>query len=59
MCRVQQVSADPKQILHGTVNRQEVLRVSDRLEPPHLALALPRRLMRHLRSVVFILLRPV
>ena len=59
MSRAQQVSADPKQILYGTMHRQEALRVSDRLESAHLALALPRRLMRHLRSVVLVLLRAV
>ena len=59
MSRAQQVSADPKQILHTTMHRQEALRVSDRLEPAHLALALPRRLMRDLRSVVLVLLRAV
>jgi hypothetical protein len=59
MGRPQQVSTDPKQILHGTVHRQEALRVADRREPPHLALALSRRLMRDLRSIVFVLLRAV
>jgi len=59
MSRAQQGSADPKQILHTTMHRQEALRVSDRLEPAHLALALPRRLMRDLRSVVLVLLRAV
>ena len=29
MSRAQQVSADPKQILNGTVHRQEALRVFD------------------------------
>ena len=59
MGRPQQVSTDPKQILHGTVHRQEALRVADRRESSHLALALPRRLMRDFRSVVLILLRAV
>ena len=59
MSRAQPVSADPKQILYGTKHRQEALRVSDRLESAYLALALPRRLMRHLRSVVLALLRAV
>ena len=59
MRRAQQVSTDPKQILHGTVHRQEALRVSNGLEPSHLTFALPRRLMRDLRSVVFVLSRAV
>ena len=54
MGRPQQVSTDPKQILHGTVHRQEALRLADRRESSHLALALPRRLMRDFRSVVLI-----
>ena len=40
---------------HEPVHRQKALRVSDRLEPAHLALALPRRLMRDLGSVVLVL----
>ena len=55
----QQVAADSKQILHGTVHRQEALRVFDRLESAHLAFALPRWLMRDLGSVVLVLLRAV
>ena len=41
----QQMSPDSKQIPHRAVHRQEELRVSHRLEPSHLALALSRRLM--------------
>ncbi len=53
------MSADPKQILYGTVHRQETLRVPDGFEPPHLSLALPCRLMGDFRSVVLVLLRAV
>ncbi len=53
------MSADPKQILHGTMHRQEALSVADRFEPAHLIFALPCRLMRALRSVVLVLLRAV
>ena len=49
MGRPQHVSTDPKQILHGTVHRQEALRVADGRESSHLVLALPRRLMRDFR----------
>ncbi len=59
MSRAQQMSADPKQVLDRTVDRQEALRVSNRLEASHLGLALPRRLMGDLRPVVLVLLRAV
>ena len=59
MSCTQQVAADPKQILHGIVHRQETLRMFNRLESSHLAFALPRRLMRDFRSVVLVLLRAV
>ena len=49
----------PRPILHGIVHRQEALRMFNRLESSHLAFALPRRLMRDLRSVVLVLLRAV
>ena len=55
----QQVAAGAKEILHESVNRKEVLRVADRLEPAHLPFTLPRRLMRHLRPVVLVLPRAV
>ena len=50
------MSADPKQILYGTVHRQETLRMPDGFEPSHLSLALPCRLMGDFRSVVLVLL---
>ena len=55
----EQVSAHTKEVLHEAVHRQEALRVSDRFEPSHLTLTLPRRLMRDLGSVVLILHRAV
>ena len=53
------VAPHTKEVLHEPVHRQETLRVSDRLEPSYLALALPCRLMRDLGSIVFILDRAV
>ena len=50
----QQVAADSKQILHGTAHQQEAVRVFDRLESVARAFALPRWLMRDLRSVVLV-----
>ena len=47
------MSADPKQILYGTVHRQETLRVPDGFEPSHLSLALPCRLMGDFRARLF------
>ena len=57
--RSQQMSADPEEIQYETAHRHDALRVSETLEPPHLSLALPRRLMRHLGAVVRILIRTV
>jgi hypothetical protein len=51
----QQVAADTKEILNESVHREKTLRVSGGFEPPHLSLALPRGLMRNLRSIVFVL----
>ena len=48
----QQMSAHPEEILHHAVDRREALHVGGGLEAPHLALALSRRLVRHLGSVV-------
>ena len=53
--RSEQVAPHTKEVLHEPMHRQEALGVSDRFEPSHLVLALPCRLMRDLRSVVFIL----
>ena len=51
----QHVTSDTKEILHESVHRQEALRVRGGFEPSHLPLALPRRLMRDLRSIVRVL----
>ena len=48
-----------KEILHESVDREKPLRVRGRFEPAHLSLALSRRLMRDLRSVVLVLPRAV
>ena len=50
----EQVAPHTKQVVHEAVHRQESAGVFDRLEPSHLALVLPRRLMRDLGSVVLI-----
>ena len=50
----QQVTSDTKEILHESVHRPEALRVSGGFEPAHLPLALPRRLMGDLRSIVLV-----
>ena len=51
----QQVATDTKEILNESVDREKTLRVRGGFEPSHLALALPRGLMRNLRSIVFVL----
>ena len=51
----EQVAADPEQMLDAAVHRCEPLQMGRRLEPAHLPLALTSRLMRDLRSVVFVL----
>ena len=48
----EQVAPPPEEVLHGSAHREESLRVRGRLLPSHLALALPRRLMRNLGAVV-------
>ncbi len=59
MPRPQQMSAHPEEILHHAVDRREALQMDRRLEAPHLALTLARRLVRHLGSVVLVLPRAV
>ena len=49
------MSADSEEILDDAVHRCEPLQMGGRLEPAHLPLALTSRLMRDLRSVVFVL----
>jgi len=51
--------ADTKEILHEAVHREKSLRLCRGLEPPHLPLALSRRLMRDLGSIVRVLPRAV
>ena len=55
----QEVAADTKEILHGSVHREKPLRVRGGLEPPHLALPLPRRLVGDFRPIVRVLVRAV
>jgi hypothetical protein len=48
----QQVTPDTEEVLGDSVHRQEPLRLSGGLEPPHLSLSLSRRLVGNLRSIV-------
>ena len=57
--RPQEVSTDAEEILHDTVNRREPLELSGRLETPHLALPLTRRLVGDLGSIVRVLIGDV
>ena len=50
-----QMTAGAKEILHESVHREKSLRLCRGLEPPHLPLALSRRLMRDLDSIVLVL----
>ena len=59
MSRPQEVSTDSAEILHDTVNRREPLELSGRLETPHLALPLTRRLVGDLASIVRVLISDV
>ncbi len=45
MRRPQQMSTHPEEILYHTVDRREALQMDGRLETPHLALTLSRRLV--------------
>ena len=49
----QEVAADTKEILDGSVHREKPLRVGGGFEPTHLTLALPRRLMREFHPVSY------
>ena len=55
----QEVSTDSEEILRDTVNRREPLELSGRLETPHLALPLTRRLVGDLGSIVRVLISDV
>ena len=46
--RPKQMSPDPEEIQHESVDREKPLRVRRGFEPAHLSLALSRRLMRNL-----------
>ena len=50
----QQMAADPKQIPHDAVDRNESMRLGGGFEPPHLALPLARRLVGDFRPVVLV-----
>ena len=47
----QQVTTDTKQSQHDAMHREKPLRVRGGGEPPHLALTLPGRLVRHFRPI--------
>ena len=51
----QEVAADPEEILHQSVHREKALRLRSGFEAPHLALALPDRLVGDLRAIVGVL----
>ena len=53
--RSEQVAPNPKEVLNKAVYRKKPLRVRGGRETAHLSLALSRRLMRHLRSIVLVL----
>jgi hypothetical protein len=53
------MSAHSEEILYEAVHGRETLHLSGRLEAPHLALALARRLMGNLGSIVRVLVRGV
>ena len=53
--RSEQVTADTEEVLHEAVYREKPLRVRGGFESTHLPLALARRLMRDLRSIVLVL----
>ena len=55
----EQVTADTKEILHGSVDREKALRVCGGFEPAHLSLAWSRWLVGDLRTIVGILVRAV
>ena len=57
--RSEQVTADTKEIQHGSVDREKPLRVGSRFEAAHLTLPLPGRLMGDFRPIVRVLVRAV
>ena len=59
MRRPHPMSAHSEEILDHAMDRREALQVHGRLEAPHLAFTLSRRLVRDFGSVVGILTRAV
>ena len=55
----QEVAADPKQILNGSVHREKPLRLASGFEPAHLSFSLPGRLVGDFRPIVRVLVRAV
>ena len=55
----EQVAPNTKEIPYESVHREKPLRMRGGLESAHLSLALPRGLMRDLRSIVLVLPRAV
>jgi len=55
----QEVAADPKEILDGSMHREKPLRLGSRFEPAHLTLPLPGRLVGDFRPIVRVLVRAV
>ncbi len=55
----QEMAADTKEILDGSVHREKPLRVGSRFESAHLTLPLPGRLVRDFRPIVRVLVRAV
>ena len=53
--RPKQVATDTEEVEYQAVHREKPLRVRSGCKPAHLAFALARRLMRHLRSIVLVL----
>ena len=51
----EEMAADPKEILNGSMYREKPLRLGSGLEPAHLALALTGRLVRYLGAIVGVL----
>ena len=56
MSRFQSVPSESEEIQNETVNSKESLSLSGGLEPSHLSLSLPGRLVRDLRSIVRVLI---
>ena len=52
----QEMPSDAEEVLDDSVHREKSLRLSRGLEPSHLSLPLPRRLVGDFRPIVFVLL---